>query len=50
MLLQDEVQTQEPTYPVWYQEEQARKAEELEGMIQEENDLVDPQVDIDFEE
>jgi hypothetical protein len=35
---------------VWYQEEQARKAKEMERMTQEENDLVDPQDDIDLEE
>lgn len=41
---------QEPTCPAWYQEEQARKAKELERMSQEENDLVDLQDDIDYEE
>jgi hypothetical protein len=41
---------QEPTGPVWYQEEQARKAKELERMTQEKNDLIDPQDDIDLEE
>jgi hypothetical protein len=42
--------TQEPAGPAWYQEEQARKAKELERMSQEEKDLVDPQDDIDLEE
>jgi hypothetical protein len=41
---------QEPTGPIWYQEEHAHKAKQLERMTQEENDLVDPHDDIDLEE
>jgi hypothetical protein len=43
-------ETQEPPRPVWYQEEQDRKAKEIQRMVQGENDLVDPQDDIDLEE
>ena len=43
-------ETHEPTGLVWYQEEHARKAKEVERMIQEDNDLVDPQDDIDLKE
>jgi hypothetical protein len=43
-------ETHEPTGPSWYQEEQACKAKELEGMSQEEKDLVDRHDDMDYEE
>jgi hypothetical protein len=43
-------ETQEPAGPAWYQEEQARKAKELERMSHEETDIVDPQDDVDYEE